>query len=135
MPAPGELVPVELKVGTFPFPRRMEPERVQALRRTALPLPCARTPIPQGPLGAIIERVLSPFRPGLDGPPDQAPQGHLLLEGEPGLPLLPERSAVDAEEDELHPGRRALRLSFELPKGSYATILVKRITDAAEAAP
>ncbi len=38
---PGELVPVDLKVGTFPFPRRMEPERVQALRPLSLPLPCA----------------------------------------------------------------------------------------------
>ncbi len=28
----------------------------------------------------------------------------------------------------------ALRLAFELPKGSYATILVKRITEAAGSA-
>ena len=42
---------------------------------------------------------------------------------------------AESEADELHPGRRALRLRFELPKGSYATILVKRITDAAESAP
>ena len=31
-------------------------------------------------------------------------------------------------DDELHPGRKAVRLSFELGKGSYATIMVKRIT-------
>jgi tRNA pseudouridine13 synthase len=42
---------------------------------------------------------------------------------------------VEPRDDDLHPGRLALRLAFELPKGSYATILVKRITDAAEAAP
>ncbi len=35
--------------------------------------------------------------------------------------------------DDLHPGRRGLRLSFELSKGSYATILVKRLTDVAGA--
>ncbi|HXX94757.1 MAG TPA: tRNA pseudouridine(13) synthase TruD, partial [Planctomycetota bacterium] len=29
--------------------------------------------------------------------------------------------------DELNPGRRKLVLSFELPKGSYATLLVKRL--------
>ena len=34
--------------------------------------------------------------------------------------------------DELYAGRRKLRLSFELSKGSYATILVKRVTVAAE---
>ncbi len=30
-------------------------------------------------------------------------------------------------EDELNPGRKKLTLSFELPKGSYATVLVKRL--------
>ena len=45
---------------------------------------------------------------------------------------FPRNSSCDAIDDELHPGRRGLRLSFELGKGSYATIMVKRITDAAE---
>ncbi len=31
--------------------------------------------------------------------------------------------------DELYPGRRKLSLGFELPKGAYATLVVKRITD------
>ena len=34
-------------------------------------------------------------------------------------------------DDELHRGKAALRLAFELGKGSYATIMVKRITAAA----
>ena len=34
-------------------------------------------------------------------------------------------------EDDLHAGRQALRMGFELGKGSYATILVKRITEVA----
>ena len=37
--------------------------------------------------------------------------------------------AVDA--DELAPGRKKLRLDFELPRGAYATLVVKRVTDAA----
>ena len=31
-------------------------------------------------------------------------------------------------EDEIHAGRKAVALSFELGKGNYATIMVKRIT-------
>jgi len=31
----------------------------------------------------------------------------------------------------LHAGRQALKMAFELGKGSYATILVKQIIDAA----
>jgi tRNA pseudouridine13 synthase len=37
---------------------------------------------------------------------------------------------LDAADDR-HPGRRLLRLAFELPRGCYATMIVKRITDAA----
>jgi tRNA pseudouridine13 synthase len=29
--------------------------------------------------------------------------------------------------DELYPGRKKLRLEFQLPRGSYATMFVKRI--------
>jgi tRNA pseudouridine13 synthase len=46
--------------------------------------------------------------------------------------VFPEKLQHVTGDDELHPGRKALELSFELPRGSYATILVKRITDAAE---
>ena len=45
---------------------------------------------------------------------------------------FPENLALATIDDELHPGRRGMRLSFELSKGSYATIMVKRITDAAD---
>ncbi len=34
------------------------------------------------------------------------------------------------EPDDLYPGRRKMLLSFDLPKGAYATLLVKRLTDA-----
>ncbi|MBV8314909.1 MAG: hypothetical protein JOZ53_08235, partial [Planctomycetaceae bacterium] len=34
-----------------------------------------------------------------------------------------------AAADELERGRMKLRLAFELPKGAYATLLVKRLTD------
>ncbi len=37
------------------------------------------------------------------------------------------------EPDDLYPGRKKLLLSFDLPKGTYATMLVKRVTTIAEA--
>jgi tRNA pseudouridine13 synthase len=45
--------------------------------------------------------------------------------------FFPEGLELSAGDDSMHAGRRALRLSFTLEKGSYATMLVKRITDAA----
>jgi tRNA pseudouridine13 synthase len=40
-------------------------------------------------------------------------------------------AAHSAGPDEIYPGREKLRLEFELPKGAYATLVVKRVTDAA----
>jgi tRNA pseudouridine13 synthase len=131
---PEELVPVELKVGTFPFPLRMQPERGLALRQLSLPLPCARTPIPAGPLGAIVEQLLAPFRLAWTDLRIKHLKDIFFSKGSRAGLFFPGHLRAEAEADALHPGHRALRLSFELPKGSYATILVKRITVAAEGA-
>ncbi len=133
--APGELVPVELKLGTFPFPRRMHPERVEELKRGNLPLPSARTPPPQGRFGAIIEEVLAARRLEWKDLRIKHLKDIFLSKGSRPCLFVPGRLGYEPEPDALHPGRTALRLSFQLPKGSYATILVKRITDAAEAGP
>ena len=34
----------------------------------------------------------------------------------------------DEEYDDLHAGKEKLTLSFDLPRGAYATLIVKRIT-------
>jgi len=42
--------------------------------------------------------------------------------------LFPEGlEIVETREDELYPGQKALLLSFSLPRGAFATMLVKRI--------
>ena len=43
--------------------------------------------------------------------------------------VFPRQLEAAPFDDELHRGRHAMRLKFDLPKGSYATILVKRITE------
>jgi tRNA pseudouridine13 synthase len=132
---PGELVPVDLKLGTFPIPRGMEPRRVEALGRTSLPLPSARSPLPQGPLGGVIEGVLDSFHLGWKDLRIKHLKDIFFSKGSRPCLFFPKEVRAETEADALHPGRRALRLRFELPKGSYATILVKRITDAAESGP
>ena len=42
--------------------------------------------------------------------------------------VFPQDVAASISDDELHRGKKAVELSFELGKGSYATIMVKRIT-------
>jgi tRNA pseudouridine13 synthase len=133
--SPDELVPVELKLGTFPFARRMHPERVEELKRENLPLPSARTPPPQGRLGVIIQEVLAGRRLEWKDLRIKHLKDIFLSKGSRPCLFVPRQLRFQPEPDALHPGRTALQLSFELPKGSYATILVKRITDAAEGGP
>jgi tRNA pseudouridine13 synthase len=44
---------------------------------------------------------------------------------------LPVGLASEARPDERHQGQQKLILSFDLPRGSYATLIVKRIQQAA----
>jgi tRNA pseudouridine13 synthase len=132
---PAQLTLVDLKLGPFPFPLGIPPERVQELRSVWLPLPSARTPPPSGRLGGVVEEVLVGRRLEWKELRIKHLKDIFLSKGSRPCLFFPEHLHVQPEADALHPGRRALRLSFELPKGSYATILVKRITDAAEPRP
>jgi tRNA pseudouridine13 synthase len=50
--------------------------------------------------------------------------------GERAITCQPAHVSAETGTDERHPGRRRLNLQFELLRGSYATLLVKRITTA-----
>ncbi|WP_162887788.1 tRNA pseudouridine(13) synthase TruD [Leptospira mayottensis] len=44
------------------------------------------------------------------------------------MKVIPENfQMTDFEEDDLHPGKRKVKISFQLPSGAYATMLVKRL--------
>ena len=130
---PGELVPVVLKLGTFSFLRKLETGRVESLRNASLPLPCARAPLPPGPLGEIVAQALAPFQLEWKDLRIKHLKDIFFSKGSRPCLFFPRDLGAQSESDTLHPGRLALRLRFVLSRGSYATILVKRITDAAEA--
>jgi tRNA pseudouridine13 synthase len=130
---PDQWVPVVLKTGTFPFPRAMDLEQVELLSRDYLPLPCARSAPPEGRLGQIVQELLEECRLSWSDLRIRHLKDLFFSKGSRPCLVFPEGLEVEAMEDELHPGRQALRLAFALPKGAYATILVKRLTDAAEA--
>jgi len=123
-------IPVEFKVGTFPFPRGLNPAELQALTERPLPLPCARMPAPVGPMGDAAHDVLESFQLLWSDLKVKHLKDVFFSKGVRPCLVFPERLEQAVVDDEFHRGRHALRLGFELPKGSYATILVKRITDA-----
>jgi tRNA pseudouridine13 synthase len=131
---PDQRVPIALKVGAFAFPRSIEPEQVRSLLQTPLPLPCARSSPPEGRLGEIIRDLLGPFQLSWTDLRIKHLKDVFFSKGVRPCLVFPDQLRAEAMEDALHPGRHALRLSFELSKGAYATILVKRLTDVTDPA-
>jgi tRNA pseudouridine13 synthase len=130
--SPDQRVILELKGGALPFPCRLTPEQVEVLRQSPIPLPSSRTPEPVGILGEVTKEVLLGFQ--LEWPQLRVKHLKDVFFSKGFRPALAFADNVEfsTSDDDMHPGRRALHLAFELAKGSYATILVKRITDAAD---
>jgi tRNA pseudouridine13 synthase len=126
---PDQRTAIELKGGTFPFPRRLEAEQMERLKQSPIPLPSSRTPEPSGPLGDVIKEVLEGFRLEWSNLRVKHLKDVFFSKGSRACLTFPENLACATIDDDLHRGRRAMRLSFELSRGSYATIMVKRITN------
>jgi tRNA pseudouridine13 synthase len=124
-------VPVELKVGSFPFPRGLDRAQVTALAGSLIPLPCARSSVPDGPLGEVAQDVLSQFNLEWSNLRVKHLKDVFFSKGSRAGLVFPKNVTFSTASDELHRGRHRLHLSFELSKGLYATILVKRITEVA----
>lgn len=128
--APEQRATVALKVGALTFPVELAPDQRALIDGVAIPLPSSRSPLPDGPLGEIATEVLSAF--GLTwGDMRVKKLKDVFFSKGTRQPLIPLGDvAATIVDDELHRNKRAVRLEFTLPKGAYATMLVKRITGA-----
>jgi len=124
----SDLVTLRTKHGDLPAPRRVPDSLLSLWTAGRLPLPCSRLkpsgqewwlPLFQQVLhheGLTLERLRIP---GLDRP--------FFPKGERALSVRPQQLRWSIAEDELQSGQVKLVLEFELPRGCYATMLVKRL--------
>jgi tRNA pseudouridine13 synthase len=126
---PEQLVPVRLRLGEVPMHEGLDAAQRRALADLSLPLPSARLKLDDAdPLAGLVQGVLA--EEGLE-PRDLRIKGireMFFSRGERAALCLPGHLEGTVEPDEHHAGRRKLTLSFELPRGSYATLIVKRLT-------
>ncbi len=115
----------------LPFFHRLEPSQSITLRATKLPLPSARLHLQPGPLQALYDRVLAAEGTTLREIRVKYPHDSFFSKGERPALLVPQELKRVVADDEHYPGRKKLTLRFTLPRGSYATILIKRITGGA----
>ena len=117
----GEL---NLSVGRFAVPKAMPAELMREWHALDLPLPSARLKVSTPEIDAVLtDEGLT--LPGLRVRKMERPY---FSKGSRSACLRVTASEPAEAADDLNAGRRKLTLAFELPRGCYATMVVKRLT-------
>lgn len=125
----AHLIPLALKIGELPAPVSIPADLQSRWESLSLPLPSARLkPSPDADWLPLVESVLADDGltlkqmrvPGLNKP--------FFSKGDRAACLRPTGMTAEPAADDRNPRREKLTLRFELPRGSYATMIVKRLT-------
>ncbi|MBI1832915.1 MAG: tRNA pseudouridine(13) synthase TruD [Planctomycetes bacterium] len=131
--ANDDLTPIALRLGEVPMPRRLTPKLRETVRTLALPLHSARNHLEDAdPRKPYYDRVLADEGVTLEQFKLKGFRNLFFSKGERAAWCFPHDLESRPARDEEHSGKQKLTLRFELPRGSYATLVVKRITRAEE---
>lgn len=114
--------------GTFLFHESLTEELFAELRERLLPVPGHDTVIRDETVRELVRRVLA--REGIELADLKAKQlSRVEVHGiERPMLVLPQHfSMTGIAEDELYPKKKKMTLEFFLPRGSYATLILKRL--------
>jgi len=126
---PEQLLPVRLRLGEVPMHRRLNAEVWDTLSKLHLPLPNARWPSEPGdPRAELMDAIL--WEDGLQREQLKLKGFRDLFfsKGERVALCRPEEIRSQAGADDKNAGKRQLKLHFQLPRGAYATLIVKRLS-------
>ncbi|MBI1901340.1 MAG: tRNA pseudouridine(13) synthase TruD [Planctomycetia bacterium] len=110
------------------FYRTLPAERREPLLAAILPLPSARQKVPEGPLKELYDRVVTSAGLAAREIRVKYPRDSFFSRGQRSAICVPMNLQTAAADDDLYLDRRKLNVSFDLARGSYATIVVKRLT-------
>ncbi len=127
--ATDALRPFDLLSGRSVFPVHADPDAIAMVQDIELPLPCARMERPEGLIGDLLDSVLQEEQIELREIRVKYPRDSFFSKGLRRAIIHPTGLKCITADDELHAQRHKILLTFELPRGSYATILVKRLTE------
>jgi tRNA pseudouridine13 synthase len=126
--APDCLLAVPLRRGEVPFPRGLDDAQRQTLAALTLPLASARLkPDPDDPRGELVRTVLAEDSLTLEQMKVKGSRELFFSRGERPALCQPRELSGEVQDDERHPASKKLSLRFDLPRGSYATLVVKRL--------
>jgi tRNA pseudouridine13 synthase len=121
--------PVQLATSQVSFFTELTESETTELQGLALPLPSARLHLDPGPLLDLYETILAEQGLALRELRVKYPRDSFFSKGERTAIVRPTEFKIGRQDaDELNEGRHRLTLEFVLPRGSYATIVIKRLT-------
>ncbi len=119
-------------VDTVVFYRSLSDGQREALGATRLPLPSARVRLEEGPTKDLVGRVLGPLDLRLEDLRIDFPRDSFFSKGQRAAVFFPAGLEFSADRDEVYPGRQKITLRLELPRGCYATLLLRRLKEEGE---
>jgi tRNA pseudouridine13 synthase len=126
---PQQLVIVALRLGEVPMHDGLDASQRRELADLWLPLPSARMRLDEADArGELVRAVLVEEQLEVRDLQIRGIREMFFSRGERAALCLPSGLEGTVEVDERHAGRTKLTLTFELPRGSYATLIVKRLT-------
>jgi tRNA pseudouridine13 synthase len=124
---PGGFLELEAELGPLAAWKSLTPAELAAFEAAELPLPSDATNIVDAQARACLTEVLAEDGITLEKLRIEGLRGMEFREEPRSCVLLPLTiEADDPAPDELHPGRFATAVKLTLPKGAYATLVVKR---------
>jgi tRNA pseudouridine13 synthase len=126
---PESLLPRRIGNRDLPFYAALEDAARGMLQQTLLPLPSARQHLEEGPVKELVDEVLAAEGMELRQVRLKFPRDTFFSKGERPAIFFPANALHEVADDDFYRGKQKVTLRFELPRGAYATILVKRVTD------
>ena len=125
----ADLTGVALKLGVYAVPKHVLGSFAAEWEFRALPLLSSRMkPEPEAAWWPSAEVVLKEEGLTLDQLRIKGLDHPFFSKGERAVRLVPSEFTLAAEPDEKHKNKQKVTLRFELPRGCYATMIVKRLT-------
>jgi tRNA pseudouridine13 synthase len=123
------LRPITLRLGDLPIPTQLDGATAERLAALRIPLPSARLKLdPAHPCAAAIQAVLAEESLEMRDLQVRGVREMFFSKGERVAVCWPDEMTFDFADDEKHPRRLKLELAFDLPRGSYATLVVKAVS-------
>lgn len=120
---------VDLKTAPVVFHDQLPVAEAAAFLATELPLPSVRSKHESEPFQDLLTTLLQPHGLALSELRVKYPRDSFFSKGSRAAIVFPSQPTHSVTEDDRYPKRWKMDLAFDLPRGSYATILIKRLTE------